>query len=107
MRRAGSHSCAWRSAAPSSSAALLMEKVASESQVLEFVRAARENKAPFEIVAGGTRRSVGRPLNSNGGGLPVLDVSNLSGIVKYEPAELIITAAPATPLSEISAVLNE
>jgi glycolate oxidase FAD binding subunit len=37
----------------------------------------------------------------------MLDVSSLSGIVKYEPAELIITARPATPLTEIKAVLAE
>ena len=80
-----------------------MSKLASEDLVVEFVRMAREAKSPFEIVAGGTRRSVGRPL----GGLVMLDVSPLSGIVKYEPAELIITAKPATPLSEIKAVLAE
>ena len=80
-----------------------MSKVAHEDQVVEFVRAAREAKSPFEIVAGGTRRQVGRPL----GELPMLDVSGLSGIVKYEPAELIITAQPATPLTEIKAVLAE
>jgi len=78
-----------------------MSKLVSEAQVVEFVRGAREAKAPFEIVAGGTRRSVGKPL----GDLPLLDVSGLSGIVKYEPEELILTAAPATPLAEINQVL--
>lgn len=80
-----------------------MSKVASEDQVVDFVRAAREARSPFEIVAGGTRRAVGKPV----GDLPMLDVSGLSGIVKYEPAELIVTAAPATPLAEIKAVLAE
>ena len=80
-----------------------MNKVTHEDQVVEFVRAAREARSPFEIVAGGTRRSVGKPV----GDLPMLDVSGLSGIIKYEPAELIITAQPATPLTEIKAVLAE
>jgi glycolate oxidase FAD binding subunit len=80
-----------------------MSKVTSEDQVVEFVRTAREAKSPFEILAGGTRRQVGRPV----GDLPMLDVSGLSGIVKYEPAELIITAQPATSLTEIKAVLAE
>jgi glycolate oxidase FAD binding subunit len=79
-----------------------MSKAASESQVVEFVRTARESKTPFEIVAGGTRRSVGKPLND----LPLLDVSGLSGIIKYEPEELILTAAPSTPLAEINALLS-
>jgi len=80
-----------------------MSKAGNLSQVMDFVRAARANKAPFEIVAGGTRRNVGKPLAD----LALLDVSGLSGILKYEPEELIITAAPATPLAEIIAVLGE
>ena len=72
-------------------------------QVVDFVRAARADRTAFEIVAGGTRRSVGRPL----GDLPMLDVSGLTGVLDYQPGELIITAAPATPLSEINAVLGE
>jgi glycolate oxidase FAD binding subunit len=85
-----------------------MSKVTHEDQVVDFVRVAREARSPFEIVAGGTRRQVGRPLfDSKGGELPMLDVSGLSGIVKYEPAELIVTAQPGTPLAEIKAVLAE
>jgi glycolate oxidase FAD binding subunit len=80
-----------------------MSRIADESQLVDFVRAARTDRSPFEIVSGGTRRSVGRPL----GDLPMLDVSGLSGILKYEPEELIITAAPATPLAQIHAVLAE
>ncbi len=85
-----------------------MSRVANEDQVVDFVHAARAGKTPFEIVAGGTRRAVGRPLlDSKGADLPMLDVSGLSGIVKYEPAELIVTAQPATPLAEIKAVLAQ
>ena len=80
-----------------------MNKAGNLSQVMDFVRAARADKAPFEIVAGGTRRTVGKPLAD----LPLLDVSGLSGILKYEPEELILTAAPATPLVEIITVLGE
>jgi glycolate oxidase FAD binding subunit len=80
-----------------------MTSIANSDQVVDFVRAARADKSPFEIVSGGTRRSVGKPL----GDLPMLDVSGLSGIISYEPGELILTAAPATPLSEINTVLAE
>ncbi|MDB5733652.1 MAG: hypothetical protein JWN16_289 [Alphaproteobacteria bacterium] len=80
-----------------------MASVANSDQVVDFVRAARADKSPFEIVSGGTRRSVGRPL----GDMPVLDVSALNGIISYEPGELILTAAPATPLAQINAVLAE
>jgi glycolate oxidase FAD binding subunit len=85
-----------------------MAGITTSDQVVDFVRAARADKAPFEIVSGGTRRGVGRPLiGSSGGNLPMLDVSGLSGVIKYEPGELILTAAPATPLAEINAVLGE
>lgn len=80
-----------------------MSSVSTSEQVLDFVRAARADRKPFEIVAGGTRRNVGKPI----GELPQLDVSGLSGIRKYEPEELIVTAAPSTPLSEINAVLAQ
>ena len=80
-----------------------MTSISSQDSIVDFVRAARADKSPFEIVAGGTRRTVGKPLNN----LPQLDVSGLSGILKYEPEELILTAAPATPLSEIVAVLAQ
>jgi len=80
-----------------------MSRADNLSQVVDYVRVAHAGKAPFEIVAGGTRRMVGRPLRD----LPLLDVSGLSGVLKYEPAELILTAAPATPLAEINAVLGE
>lgn len=78
-----------------------MSAISSTAEIVEFVRAARADRSPFEIVAGGTRRSVGKPL----GELPQLDVSGLTGILKYEPEELIITAAPSTPLAEIVATL--
>jgi glycolate oxidase FAD binding subunit len=80
-----------------------MTSISSEVQAIEFVRAARADKSPFEIVAGGTRRNVGRPV----GALPLMDTSGLTGIMKYEPEELILTAAPATSLAEIVAVLAE
>jgi glycolate oxidase FAD binding subunit len=80
-----------------------MASITTSDQVVDFVRAARADRAPFEIVSGGTRRGVGKPV----GALPMLDVSGLTGVIKYEPGELILTAAPATPLAEINAVLGE
>jgi glycolate oxidase FAD binding subunit len=56
---------------------------------------------PVELVAGGSKRGLGRPLQ-----LPrTLDLSRLSGIRDYQPSELVLTAAAATPLEEIEAVL--
>jgi glycolate oxidase FAD binding subunit len=80
-----------------------MSKVANESQVVEFVRQARAEKKPFEILAGGTRRGIGAPIPA----LPQLDVSAIKGIVNYEPEELICTLAPGTPLPEVESVLAQ
>lgn len=56
----------------------------------------------LEVVAGGSKAPLGRPAN----GAHVLNVSRISGIVSYEPAELILTARPGTPLALISSELE-
>jgi len=56
---------------------------------------------PVELVAGGSKRGLGRPLQ-----LPrALDLSRLTGIRDYQPSELVLTAAAATPLEEIEPLL--
>jgi glycolate oxidase FAD binding subunit len=55
----------------------------------------------LEIVAGGTKRALGRPMKTD----HVLDVSRLAGIVEYEAAELVLTAQPGEPLALINAEL--
>jgi glycolate oxidase FAD binding subunit len=75
--------------------------VTSESQAVDFVRQARAERKPFEIVGGGTRRQIGAPIPA----LPQLDLSAIKGIVNYEPEELICTLAPGTPLPEVESVL--
>lgn len=54
----------------------------------------------FELLAGGTKRGIGRPVTA-----AVLDLSALSGIVDYQPGELVLTARPATPLGQIESLL--
>ncbi len=77
---------------------------ASESEVVEAVRHARETRSPFEIVAARSKRNLGRAAGTTG---TILDVSGIKGIVAYEPEELIITARPGTPIAEIDAALSE
>ena len=62
----------------------------TEADVIDAVRTARAMDRTLEIVGAGTKRSYGRPITCD----DVLDVSALRGIVKYEPAELILTALP-------------
>ena len=76
----------------------------SEQDIVDAVRMARDWKSPLEIVAGGSKQAYGRAVVSMGS---VLDVSGLTGIIAYEPEELILTAAPGTPVVEIEAALAE
>ena len=72
------------------------------AQAAEVVAWASAESQSLEIVAGGSKRGLGRPPRAD----HRFDVSRLAGIVDYEPAELILTARAATPLAEIEAQLD-
>ena len=56
---------------------------------------------PLELIAGGSKRGLGRPLQ-----LPCsLDLSGITSIRDYQPSELVLTAAAATPIEEIETAL--
>jgi len=62
----------------------------------EQVRAAIDARRPLNIVGGNTKAFYGRAPQ----GEPI-EVAKHSGIVSYEPTELVITARAGTPLQEI------
>src|ERR1700746_3292666 len=71
------------------------------AELREMVDAAVAVEEPLELVAGGTKRGLGRPLQ-----LPrTLDLSRLAGIRDYQPGELVLTAAAATSLDDIEMAL--
>jgi glycolate oxidase FAD binding subunit len=73
-----------------------------EAELIAIVQQALATEEPLELVAGGSKRGLGRPLQ-----MPhVLDLGAFSGIRDYEPAELVLTAGAATPLAEIEAALD-
>jgi glycolate oxidase FAD binding subunit len=55
----------------------------------------------LEIVGRGSKRLIGRAAQWD----MTLDLSGLSGVTLYEPAELVLSARAGTPLSEIEALL--
>ena len=75
----------------------------NDGQVLEAVAWAAAEEAPLEILGSGSKRGLGRPLQTQHG----LDLSGLSGITLYEPEELVLRARAGTPLAEIAAALEE
>lgn len=66
------------------------------------VLAAAAARRPLQIRGGGTKDWYGQQSTGD-----LLDVRAHSGIIDYEPTELVITARSGTPLSEIEAALAE
>lgn len=73
----------------------------SESDVIEAVRDARRCISTLEIVGQGTKHGYGQPTESE----HILDLSKLTGIVSYEPDELVLTAKAGTTIAEIKRTL--
>ncbi len=74
-----------------------------ERELVDVVAAAAAGEEPLEIVAGGSKRGLGRPLQTP----HTLDVAAFAGIRSYEPEELVLTAGAATPMAEIEAALDK
>jgi glycolate oxidase FAD binding subunit len=73
------------------------------NELRDAVADALAAEEPLELVAGGSKRGLGRPLQTP----HTLDLSRLAGIRDYAPSELVLTAGAATPLAEIERVLAE
>jgi glycolate oxidase FAD binding subunit len=71
-------------------------------QFQDRVRAAAAGKRCLRIRGGGTKDWYGQGFDGD-----ILDTRAYSGIVDYEPTELVITARCGTPLAEIEAALAE
>jgi glycolate oxidase FAD binding subunit len=71
-------------------------------QFSQTVRDAGRTQRPLRIAGSGSKSFYGRSVQ----GTP-LDVTPYSGIVSYEPTELVLTARAGTPLAEIEAALAE
>ena len=74
---------------------------ATEAELSEAVRGARQRSEPLEIRGGGTRRGLGRPVQA----AKTLDLAALSGISLYDPGALTLVAAAGTPLREVEEAL--
>src|SRR5438132_472866 len=75
----------------------------SIDELCDAVAGALAAAEPLEIVGGGSKRGLGRPLQTP----HLLDLSRLSGIRDYAPSELVLTAGAATPLAEVERALAE
>ena len=70
--------------------------------MLSVVQAAMSANSPLEIIGHGSKRGLGHAVDA----AVTLDVSGLSGVTLYEPAELVLRAKPGTSMAEIAALLD-
>ncbi|TIW32738.1 MAG: FAD-binding protein, partial [Mesorhizobium sp.] len=73
------------------------------AETLSTVAWAAAEDSPLEILGHGSKRGIGRPLQTE----HTLDLSKLSGVTLYEPAELVLSAKAGTPLADIESLLAE
>ncbi|MDI1346770.1 MAG: glycolate oxidase subunit GlcE [Pseudolabrys sp.] len=71
-------------------------------EVEDAVRWALAHDKALELIGQGSKRALGRPSQTD----ITLDLSGLSGVTLYEPAELVLSAKAGTPLAEIEALLD-
>jgi len=72
------------------------------AHLIEQVRSATSSGVPLRIRGGGTKDFYGQTLYGD-----VLDTTVLSGVISYEPSELVITVLAGTPLDEVEKLLAE
>jgi glycolate oxidase FAD binding subunit len=75
---------------------------ATPESLAEQVKNAHDNQSPLQIMGSGSKSFYGRNINA----IP-LSVAAYSGVINYEPSELVITARAGTPLREIENLLDE
>ncbi|MBK1840986.1 FAD-binding protein [Azospirillum sp. YIM B02556] len=78
-------------------------KPESAAQAADAVRWALSAGEPLEILGSGSRRGLGRPVQAG----HALDLSALSGVIAYEPEELVLTALAGTPMETIRSMLAD
>jgi glycolate oxidase FAD binding subunit len=75
---------------------------AALAAIVDRVKAATASGTPLRFRGGGSKDFYGQALQGD-----ILDTRPLSGIVSYEPSELVVTARAGTPLAELEALLAQ
>ena len=70
--------------------------------LIERIRAAHDSRTPLIIEGGGSKTFYGNPDEGE-----VLGTRKFTGVIDYQPKELVLTARAGTPLAEIEVLLGE
>jgi glycolate oxidase FAD binding subunit len=73
---------------------------ATTPELCEAIAAAAAAGGHLEIRGGGSKAEIGAQRNET-----LLDLRGFSGIVDYDPSELVLTVRPATPLTEVEKLI--
>lgn len=73
-----------------------------EAEVAEAVRWAVSEGMTLDVAGTGSKRGLGRPVETDA----TLDLSALTGVTLYEPAELVLSARAGTPLAGIETLIG-
>src|SRR6516165_5396550 len=82
---------------------MALYKPGNAAELAELIASAAAAGETLEIVGGGSKRRLGRFASTD----HMLDLSQISGIIDYDPAELLLIARAATKLAEIERALAE
>jgi glycolate oxidase FAD binding subunit len=72
----------------------------SIEELAQIIAEAAASGRKLEIIGGGTKAEIGAPRKAE-----PLDMTAFSGVIDYDPAELVLTAGAGTPLAEIEALV--
>lgn len=72
-------------------------------ELREVVAGAVAEEIPLAIEGGGSKRGLGRPVQAGA----TLTTTALTGVVLYEPEELVLSAKAGTPIAEIERLVDE
>ena len=75
----------------------------TETEAADIIRDHASRKTPLQIRGGGSRAGFGNSVAAKA----ILSSASLTGIVEYNPAEMVITARAGTPVAEIERALAE
>jgi FAD/FMN-containing dehydrogenase len=78
-------------------------KPETEEQIADIIKRCYRKNIPLEIQGRNSKKNIGRNFQTQ----KILDLSNYSGIIKYEPEELYIKVKSGTPLKEIKEAIDK
>jgi len=78
-------------------------KPETEEQIADIIKRCHKKNIPLEIQGRNSKKNIGRNFQTQ----KILDLSNYSGIIKYEPEELYIKVKSGTPLKEIKEAIDK